>query len=259
MKSLKEYENIQEFFKVLDRNGMANEKSQLEFIINYIDSTEKHLSSILDELQNIRMELETIQKKPIKSAAIKTVDTVTEKVDTARKSIHDTKNFIKDTVNQGLEDFKRTGKMALIKTIFRLDLKELLTKTQNCFDKIQQNTFKSIDTLNMLNKEIKTAHFHYYNIGRILVGKEPAEIQKKNNDKGVITLAQKGLYRITEKISILSARTQDGLLKLDGYEQKLVNELSSMKGEKGSVKKALTNYKKEHSESKKDRDVQKER
>ncbi len=259
MKSLKEYENIQEFFKVLDHNGMANEKNQLEFIINYVDSTEKHLSSVLDELQNIRMELETIQKKPIKSAAIKTVDNITEKVDSVRKSIHDTKNFIKDTVNQGLEDFKRAGKMALIKTMFRLDLKELLTKTQNCFDKIQQNTFKSIDTLNKLNKEIKTAHFHYYNIGRILTGKEPVEIQKENNDKGLITLAQKGLYRITEKISILSARTQDGLLKLDGYEQKLVDELSSMKEEKGSVKKALANYKKEHSESKKDRNVQKER
>lgn len=259
MKSLKDYENIQEFLKVMDQNGMTNESKQLEFIINYVDSMEKHLSSVLYELQNIRMELETIKEKPIKSAAIKTVDNINEKVNIARKRIHDTKNFIKDTVNQGLEDFKRTGKMALIKTMFRLDLKELLIKTQNFFNTIQQNTLKSIDTLSKLNTEIKTVHFHYYNIGRILTGKEPVETQKKNHDKNIITLAQKGLYRITEKISILSAKTQEALLKLDEHEQKLVNELSSMKGEKGSVKKTLADYKKQHTEARTDKQIQKER
>ena len=63
MKSLKDYESIKEFIELLEYQGMNNEKKQLEFIIDYVDTTEKQLDAVLNELHNVRMELGTIQQK----------------------------------------------------------------------------------------------------------------------------------------------------------------------------------------------------
>ena len=57
MKSLKDYESIKEFIDLLEYQGMNNEKKQLEFIIDYVDTTEKQLDAVLNELHNVRMEM----------------------------------------------------------------------------------------------------------------------------------------------------------------------------------------------------------
>ena len=49
-KSLAEYENIKEFLELLDYHGMNNEKKQLEFIIEYVDSAERQFNEVLQEL-----------------------------------------------------------------------------------------------------------------------------------------------------------------------------------------------------------------
>lgn len=60
-KSLAEYENIKEFLELLDYHGMNSEKKQLEFIIEYVDSAEKQFNEVLQELKDVRNELNTIQ------------------------------------------------------------------------------------------------------------------------------------------------------------------------------------------------------
>ena len=250
MKSLKDYESIKEFIELLEYQGMNNEKKQLEFIIDYVDTTEKQLDAVLNELHNVRMELGTIQQKTLKATALRAVDNVTDKVNLAKDNITKTKEFIKTTIEHGIKEFKSKGKDALVSTMKALNVKGLLQKCQHCFDKIQQSADKSIDTLTQINN-------HFKNIGRIIIGKDPIALKKRNHDKGVISLTQNGLFKIMEKMTYLSAKTKENIKKIDKQEQELTSRISS---KKTSVKKALNDIKKTKVDKKEiNKTVQKER
>ena len=102
-KSLAEYENIKEFLELLDYHGMNNEKKQLEFIIEYVDSAERQFNEVLQELKDVRNELNTIQSKTIKATAIRAVDNITDKVKSAKNTLLDMKHQIKNTIDKGLK------------------------------------------------------------------------------------------------------------------------------------------------------------
>lgn len=257
MKSLKDYESIKEFIELLEYQGMTNEKKQLEFIIDYVDTTEKQLDAVLNELHNVRLELGSIQQKTLKATALRTVDNVTDKVNLAKNNVIKTKDFIKSTIEHGIKEFKIKGKDALVSTIKNLNIKALLQKCQYCFDKIQQSTDKSIDTLTRLGNEIHQVNNHFKNIGRIIIGKDPVALKQRNHDKGVISLAQNGLFKIMEKMTYLSAKTKENIKKIDKQEQELTSRTSS---KKTSVKKALNDIKKTKVNKKEiNKTIQKER
>ena len=231
MKSLKDYESIKEFIELLEYQGMNNEKKQLEFIIDYVDTTEKQLDAVLNELHNVRMELGTIQQKTLKATALRAVDNVTDKVNLAKDNIIKTKEFIKTTIEHGIKEFKSKG--------------------------IQQSADKSIDTLTRLGNEIHQVNNHFKNIGRIIIGKDPIALKKRNHDKGVISLTQNGLFKIMEKMTYLSAKTKENIKKIDKQEQELTLRTPS---KKISVKKALNDIKKTKVNKKEiNKTVQKER
>ena len=230
MKSLKDYESIKEFIELLEYQGMNNEKKQLEFIIDYVDTTEKQLDAVLNELHNVRMELGTIQQKTLKATALRAVDNVTDKVNLAKDNITKTKEFIKTTIEHGIKEFKSKGKDALVSTMKALNVKGLLQKCQ---------------------------HNHFKNIGRIIIGKDPIALKQRNHDKGVISLTQNGLFKIMEKMTYLSAKTKENIKKIDKQEQELTSRISS---KKTSVKKALNDIKKTKVDKKEiNKTVQKER
>ena len=257
MKSLKDYESIKEFIELLEYQGMNNEKKQLEFIIDYVDTTEKQLDAVLNELHNVRMELGTIQQKTLKATALRAVDNVTDKVNLAKDNIIKTKEFIKTTIEHGIKEFKSKGKDALVSTMKALNVKGLLQKCQQCFDKIQQSADKSIDTLTRLGNEIHQVNNHFKNIRRIIVGKNPVEVKRRNHDKGVISLTQSGLFKVMEKMTYLSAKTKENINKIDKQEQELTLRTPS---KKISVKKALNDIKKTKVNKKEiNKTVQKER
>ncbi len=252
MKSLKDYESIKEFIELLEYQGMNNEKKQLEFIIDYVDTTEKQLNAVLNELQNVRIELGTIQQKTLKATALRTVENVTDKVNLAKDNIIKTEEFIKTTIEHGIKEFKSKGKDALVSTMKVLNVKGLLQKCQHYFDKIQQSADKSIDTLTRLGNEIHQVNNHFKNIGRIIIGKDPIAFKQRNHDKGVISLTQNGLFKVMEKMTCLSAKTKENIKKINKQEQELTSRTSS---QKKSVKKTLNDLKKTVSNNQKHNEI----
>lgn len=142
-KSLAEYENIKKFLELLDYHGMNNEKKQLEFIIEYVDSSEKQFNEVLQELKDVRNELNTIQSKTIKATTIRAVDNITDKVKSAKNTLLDIKHQIKNTIDKGLKEFKEKGKDALTSTMKKLNIKGMLQTMKNSFDHINQQAIKT--------------------------------------------------------------------------------------------------------------------
>lgn len=252
MKSLKEYESIKEFIEMLEYQGMTNEKKQLEFIVDYVDTTEKQLDAVLRELENVRTELGTIQQKTIKATAIRAVDNVASKVNLAKNNIVKTKKFIKNTVEKGIEEFKSKGKSALVSAMTVLNAKGILQNCQYCFNRIQQSADQSINTLTRLGNEIHQMNGHFRNIGRIIIGKNPVTIKKRNHDNGIISLAQKGLFKIMETMDSLKFKAQENIRKIDKQEQELTSKNTA---QKSSVKSALDELKKNSPKKEKQKEM----
>lgn len=252
MKSLKEYESIKEFIELLEYQGMPNEKKQLEFIIDYVDTTEKQLDAVLNELESVKKQLGTIQQKTVKATALRALDNVANKVNLAKNTIIKTKKFIKNTIENGIKEFKLKGKTALVSTMKTLNVKGILKNCQYCFNRIQQSADQSINTLTRLGNEIHHVGSHFKNIGRIIIGKDPVVIQKRNHDKGVISLTQNGLFKIMERMDTLSLKAEENIKKLDKQEQELTSKNGS---QKNSVKQALNDLKKNCSKNQKQKEI----
>ena len=240
MKSLKDYDGIKGFMELLEYQGMTHEMNQLEFIIDYVDKTERQLDAVLSELQHVRMELGTIQQKNIKTTAVRMVDNVINTVNIGKESITKTKTFIKCTIEQGVKEFKSKGKDALVSTMKNLNINGLLQKCLHCFNSIHQSADKSIDALTNLGNEVHQVNSHVLNIGRIMIGKDPIATRKRNHDKGIISITQHGLFKVMEKMSNLSIKTKENIRKLD----EKINELNTKESvQKKSVKKSLKKFK----------------
>lgn len=246
-KSLAEYENIKEFLELLDYHDMNNEKKQLEFIIDYVDSAEKHFNEVLQELKDVKNELHTIQNKTIKAAAIRTADNITVKFKSAKHTLLDLKQHIKNTIDKGLKEFKEKGKDALTSTMEKLNIKGMLQTMKNNFDHINQQADKEIDHLTKLGDEIHAVNHHFKNIGRAIMGKQISNTNPRNNDKGMISHIQNALFHVMDKMTVLSQKAQHGIEKIEKRETE-VKERHSVKQSLHEIKKNRIPEKSSHKE-----------
>ena len=241
-KSLAEYENIKEFLELLDYHGMNSEKKQLEFIIEYVDSAEKQFNEVLQELKDVRNELNTIQSKTIKATAIRAVDNITDKV----KSL-DMKYHVKNTIDKGLKEFKEKGKDALTSTMKKLNIKGMLQTMKNSFDHINQQADKEIDHLTKLGDEIHAVNHHFKNIGHVIIGKQIPSANPRDSNKGMISHIQNALFHVMDKMTALSQKAQQGIEKIEKRETEF-KEKHSVKQSLHEIKKSMTSAKSSHKE-----------
>lgn len=234
-KSLAEYESIKEFLELLDYQGMTHEKRQLEFIIEYVDTTEKQFDQVLQELKNVKKELHTIQSKTLKATATRAVDRVSDKVKAAKESLSEMKRHIKDTIDKGLKEFKARGKDALTMTMEKLNVKGMLQTMKKSYDMIFYKADREIDNLTKLGDEIHAVNGHFKNIGRMLLGRSPQELSVRDSNKGLISKTQDLLFRVMNKMSILSQKTEQCIEQINKRETALYK--------KQSVKRSLNNIK----------------
>lgn len=236
-RSLADYDNIQKFLELLDYHEMKAEKEQLQFIIDYVDTTEKHLDEVLNELKNVREELNTINNKSIKDTALKAVNTITDKVNQAKQTIIKFKDHVKSTVDKALHECKAKGKEALTGTMISLNVKGFLQHMKNHFDDIVQTSDQHIDKLTKLGDEIHNVNHHFTNLGRLLLGKTEKQLEPRNHDAGIISKVQYHLFKKMDNMTEMSHLTDRFIKDIEKREQIYENK------QKTSVKQSLTELK----------------
>ena len=70
---LREQENLKELFRILDENGLKEEKEQVLSLADYIDSMDEQFGKVLSELQEVKLQLDQMQEKGLRQSALKTV------------------------------------------------------------------------------------------------------------------------------------------------------------------------------------------
>ena len=107
---LSEDENYHVLIDELDKRGLDKERNEVVGLVHYLESMEQQFTNVLDELQQVRCQLEKIQDKGIRKTILKITDKAKEAV---KKSLSKIKSILKFT--------KRTFLMilAMIKILWK--------------------------------------------------------------------------------------------------------------------------------------------
>lgn len=237
--SLAQQENIKKFSQLLNENGMSSQKKEFDYLIQYIDQMEYQFDTVLEELKNVKQELNSIQDKTFRATANKAVDKVTIKVNDAKNSLIKLKQHVIKTVDKAVIEFKKQGKSALNSAIKKLNVKGMMETIKKGLDNSVELMDQSIDQLSKLGNEIHEANSHLKNIGRIFIGKGAKETTPRDTNKGLISKTQGNLFFCMSVFTKMSVKTDSVITTLSELEKKSPLK-KSVKSELNDIKKTNT-------------------
>lgn len=191
---LKEQENIKRLFRLMERNGLKEEKNQVMELADYIDSMEKQLGTVIEELGAVKEQLGRIQDKGVKQAAIKLVTKLEGMVEAAKQQLCGVKVKFMDGISRAVNDFKGKGVSALYKSTDVLGIKKGLAKFKEQLHFAAITADIRIERYANIGDELHEVKTHLGNVGRELIGKKARASSSRNVEKGMIFQIQKFLY-----------------------------------------------------------------
>lgn len=230
-----EQETMKQFLKLLEENGMHDQKHDVEFLSKYVDQMEFQFNNVLDELKNVRQELSAIQDKTLRATATRAVDKVVNKVEEAKGHLLKLKNHIIKTVDKAVTNFKEQGKSALVTAMKSLNVKSLLENIKGGLHHAVQSADHGIDNITKLGDEIHAVNSHLKNAGRVIAGKESQELMPRDTEKGILSKVQESLFFSMKVFTKMSQKTDTALSTVKNFEEKskpkksVKNELKDIK------------------------------
>lgn len=120
--ALLEYENMKKFLELLEKNGMSEQKLNIEILAGYVDQMGSQFDAVLGELKNVCMELNAIQDKTLRAMVNRAIDKVVMKVEKTKGQLLKLEDHIIKTVDKAVIGFKINGKSALVITTKSLNV-----------------------------------------------------------------------------------------------------------------------------------------
>lgn len=237
--ALREQPEIIELFQVLEENGLTKERQEVEAFVNCLESMESQFGQVLKELKEVRGQLEELQDKGIRAAALNVLEGAEQKAKMiSEKFALGKQNFTRVTKN-AMETFKTKGVDALKKAVADMKIPRSLSflgrRLHSCMEGMNQGAKK----LESISEELHKAAEHGKNAGRILIGRDAREPAERNTDKGILVKVQKAFLSCGRLLSNME-RTVDQV-------QKRVEQFSMSEAGRPSVKAELRKIKSEKS------------
>lgn len=217
---LKEQDNLKKLFKLMDDNGLKEEKKQVLELADYIDGMEKQFGAVLEELGAVKAQLGQIQDKGIKNAAIKVVTKIEGKVQDARQQLYAVKARFIAGVSQAVNDFKDKGISVLYKSIDVLGIQKGLVKVKERLHLAVEQADLRFDRLAHIGDELQEAKTHLGNAGRELMGRERKPVGSRDVEKGTVFQVQKFIYHTAGTLKDMEKRTDTALQKFMKLEER---------------------------------------
>ena len=217
---LSEQPELIELFTVLDGNGMVREKQEIENLVHYIESMETGFAQVLDELKEVRGQLEQIQDKGVKATVQRVVDKVETKVFEVKSLLANVKNnLVKSAVN-AVDSFKKKGLAALQKAVKAMGIYSALSHVKLGLQNAEKSINEDISKIGTISSELHSIGEHSKNIGRTLFGRQAKEVKPHNSDKGVLAKIQKLLAASGSLLSNMEKMTDNTMKKVAKLEQR---------------------------------------
>lgn len=224
---ISENEAVKNIIMLLQDKGAEREKQDIESLVKHIEGMESQFSRVLNELQDVKSQLQTIQDKSVRATVGRVVNSVETKVTEAKAQF----TVLKDNVVQSFADaavaIKQKGVSALSKTVDFLKIRSALSHIKSKLNQSVQSLNSGVQQIQQVKTELHTAKEHAVNAGRLFVGKKAIEESRFDSERGVLTKIQRFMLKTGELLKGMSKAADSAIGKLEQLEQK--DEKSSVR------------------------------
>ena len=232
-----ENENIKNIFKLYQKHGMTQEKSDTESLVKHIEFMESQFGKVFEELQTVRSQLQSLQDKGIKATVTKIVDAVETKVTEAKTQFTSIKDSVVKSFSGAVNAVKEKGVSALKNTVDFLKIRSALSFLKNKLDQSVNSLRQSVMQIEKVKTELHAAKSHTLNVGRLIFKKDVKETAYESN-RGILAGIQKLLNKMGGLLSGISGAAASAMNKIDGLGQR--NEKSSVRQSLKDIKNTRT-------------------
>ena len=232
MNELNEHPQIAELMDTLEKNEMHKEKAEVQSLVDYIGDMEKTLTEMLDEMKNMRQEIELIHNNSLRAKCQNLVQKTEGKIKQGLALVVKVKdNFIQSAKN-AVKAFKEKGKEAFCNAVKAMKVPETLDMLGKVFGKLSKEVEQDVMQVNAMQSELNNAKGHLKNIGRLLIGRETKDAEQVKTDKGVLSRFGRVLDKIGKGFGNLSQKALDKAdkIRVSHVKESVKNELDVLKG-----------------------------
>lgn len=215
--ALREQPEIRELFEVLEGNGLKKERQEVETLVNYLEGMESQFGQVIEELKEVRGQLEKIQDKGIKATAARLLDSAEGKVQEIGGQIALVKTNLVRSAKNAVHDFKEKGVGALRKAVSAMKIPSVLSLLREGLHGGMESMERNAAKIGIVGGELSRAAQHTKNAGRALIGtriKEPAE---PVGDKGILAKVQKAFLSFGRSFSAMEKAAEDAQKRMEQF------------------------------------------
>ena len=172
MDPMQSSEAVQQFMKLLGENGRAGQASDLSALMWYMDGMSRQYDAVFQELQEVKAQLAKEKQPAVKKVMEGVVVNLESKAKQARDMLAGLWERITGCAKSAVEKFKEVGVSALDKAVSALHIKKLLEALQKHLSDMIADTKRSMEKVEDIGHELRSAGGHLKNAGRAMTGKE---------------------------------------------------------------------------------------
>lgn len=182
-KTLTNDELIQQMLELLKRNSMRSEANDVFEICSYVDSLEKKLNVMTEELLNVKQQLKDMKEDTILNNLKKEVQEASERLQVRCNVIKEQLFVVKDNIKFMAADIvsevKRKGKVALKKVSEFFGVKEKLVGMREHVQEAQKDVTNTIAKIDVFGTGMREANQKMANTFRTFADKGEVDYSQK--------------------------------------------------------------------------------
>lgn len=241
--ALREQPEIRELFEVLEGSGLKKERQEVETLVDYLEGMESRFGRVMEELEEVRGQLEQIQDKGIKATAVCLLNSAEGRVQEIGGQIALVKTNLVRSAKNAVEAFQEKGVDALRRAVSAMKIPTALSLLREGLHDCTENMNRNVAKIGIVGGELNKAAQHTKNAGRALIGRRIKEPTGQKGDKGVLAGIQRAFLSFGRSFYAMEKAAENA--------QKRVEQFSRGEGKKPSVKAELKRIKSSQTASRK--------
>ncbi len=197
--------SFQEFLKLLNENGRADQGQDLSLMAWYLDGMERQFDAVLEELQAVKAELAQVteQQAPSKSIFTSMVEGLEAKVEQARERLTAFRDKIMECVQDAADRFRDAGVSALDNAVAAMGVKNGLEHLQEGLQSSLSGVKDALEKAEDMGRELRSAGAHLKNAGRAMTGKEAQVVDggQEGRFQSVVLAPMRGVQKLLSNIN----------------------------------------------------------
>ena len=214
MDPLQSQDAIQQFMKLLGENGRREQAMDLSALMWYMDGMNRQYEAVLQELQQVRQQLDQVQEPSVKYVMQGAVAKLEHKAHQIKETLDNLWEKIAGCAAAAVENFKEAGVSALDKAVSAIGAKNVLESLQEKISGMIADTKQNIEKVENIGHELRSVGGHLRNAGRAITGKETQTVD--GGQEGRFQSVVLAPMRATKKL--LSSMNNATLAAIGGVE-----------------------------------------